>query len=190
MPQVQAPPYGRSSGAYQHGLLAQPDCSNCPLRRDVKVLPDGPVPARIAFVGEEPGTTEIGEGRGFVGPSGQLLWMLAKDSGIVREDVWVTNAALCAARNVKLPNGAITPKLKVKSQAAQCCRPRLLAELAVVDPIVIVPLGNWALWALSDIPNARIYAYRGSRIAVDLIDLLDRVQTGRANTSMREVKEG
>lgn len=182
---------GRVSGSYRHGFIYQPDCDveDCPLRNDVRVQPDGPVPAQIAFVGEEPGDTECREGRGFVGPSGQLLWQLAADIGLKREDVWVTNASCCRARKVKLTTGAMMQLPEVKARAAKACRRRLLRELIAVDPVVIVPLGNWALWSLSDIPHARIYAYRGSRVAADLRDLLDRVEKGLTRSPMREVKE-
>jgi uracil-DNA glycosylase family 4 len=180
--------YGRPPGNYYHGPLSQLDCASCPLRYDRKVYPDGPVPARIAFVGEEPGQRETIEGRGFVGPSGQLLWKLAKAAGIDRNEVWVTNAALCPARSVRLDTGAVIPQMTVKATAGKCCRERLLTELAMVDPVVIVPLGNWALWSIADIPKAKIYAYRGSRIDVDIEEVLQRVKLGVARTPMREVK--
>jgi DNA polymerase len=152
-------------------------------------MPDGPVPARIAFVGEEPGERECSEGKGFIGPSGQLLWQMANEIGLERQDVWVSNAALCAARKVTLPNGAIIPKSKVKAQAAQACRSRLLGELITVDPIVIVPLGNWALAALSGIQNARIYAYRGSRLEIDLRELIERMLRGDIAVPTRFTEE-
>ena len=176
---------------YYHGLLYQPDCENCFLRYDTKVLPDGPIPARIAFVGEEPGSQEKSEGRGFVGPSGQALWHLAKMAGINREDVWVTNAALCQARNVKLTTTESSFKHKsiVKAVAAKCCRARLVAELRHVNPAVVVPLGNWALWALSDIPKAKIYAYRGSRMDVNLDILLQNILEGKTNVPIKTLKK-
>lgn len=176
-------------GGYYHGLLSQPDCENCPLRYDIKVMPDGPIPARIAFVGEEPGLTELREGRGFVGQSGQLLWYMASEVGITRDMVWVSNAAICQARKIKLLNKAELPLLKVKAAAAQCCRRRLLEELAIVNPTVVVPLGNWALWAISDIPNARIYAYRGSRMEINLREQAWKIAMGLARAPMRHVKE-
>lgn len=179
---------GQPRGQYYHGLLSEPDCNSCPLMKDTKVHPDGPCPAPIAFVGEEPGNVELQEGRGFVGPSGQLLWMLAERAGFDRDNVWVTNAMLCKARQIKLPSGAVIPKATVKAQAAAACRGRLLAEMALVDPVVIVPLGNWALWALSDIPKSRIFAYRGSRLDVDLRALLEKVKAGTARVQKREVK--
>lgn len=176
---------------YYHGLLYQPDCGDCYLRYDTKVLPDGPIPARIAFVGEEPGAREKVEGRGFVGPSGQALWHLAKMAGFAREEVWVTNAALCAARDVKLTSGECSrmPKAEVKAIAAQCCRARLVAELKYVNPQVIVPLGNWALWALSDIAKAKIYAYRGSRMDVNLDVLLQRILEGKTNAPIKRLSK-
>lgn len=180
--------YGRPSGPYHHGLLSEPNCENCPLKYDTMVSPDGPVPARIAFVGEEPGSREVVEGRGFVGQSGQLLWAMAEQMGVNRQDVWVTNASLCRARKVRLATGAIIDHKMTKALAAQACRSRLLHELIAVDPIVIVPLGNWALWALTDIPKAKIYAYRGSRLDLDLKLLAELVDRGMAQAPIRQVK--
>lgn len=133
-------------------------------------------------------SSELLRGKGFVGPSGQLLWYIAKACGIPREDVWVTNSALCQARPVKLANGAIIPKMYVKAKAAMCCRTRLLRELITVDPVVIVPLGNWALWAITDIPKAKIYSYRGSRIDKDLRALLATVEQGMSRAPMKEIR--
>jgi len=152
------------------------------------VLPDGPVPARLAFVGEENGLVEAREGRAFVGPSGQLLWQMSSQMGIQREEVWVTNAALCRAREVTLDNGFVIPKLKVKAAAAKACRRRLVQEIIRVNPTVVVPLGNWALWSLSDIPKARVYAYRGSRLDIDLEELEQKILNNETNEPMRQVK--
>ena len=174
---------------YYHGLLYQPDCVNCPLRYDTKVYPDGPIPARIAFVGEEPGFLERSQGFGFVGPSGQALWQLSMQAGITRDQVWVTNAALCSARTVTLSNGAVIPKMQVKAIAAMRCRARLVAELRHVNPQVIVPLGNWALWALSDIAKAKIYAYRGSRLEVNLDELLQKILEGKTDAPIKKLRK-
>ena len=183
-------PLNRQRGPYFHGLLAQPNCERCPLQNDTKVYPDGPGPARIAFVGEGPGLQEVSEGRGFVGASGQLLWQMAEEIGLKREDVWTTNAALCRPRSVKFPNGATLPVVRVKVLSAIACRQRLIQELIAVDPVVIVPLGNFALWALSDMENARIYAYRGSRIEVDLKTLSDRIARGTAHNPAARLQAG
>lgn len=177
-------------GPYYHGLIAQPNCEACPLRDDVKVYPDGPVPARIAIVGEAPGQNEVSTGRGFVGPSGMLLWHLAREAGFTRDDVWVTNASLCLPRRIKLSSGAVLPLLYVQALASMYCRSRLLHELQAVAPKVVIPVGNWALWSLTDIPKAKIYAYRGSRLDVDVAALADLVDQGKARTPLRQIKQG
>lgn len=161
---------GRALGPYFHGLVStHPSCDRCPLRFKKKVLPDGPIPAKLCFIGEEPGRVEERKGRSFVGPSGRLLWeALGPACGFTRQEIWVTNSALCRAERVRLENGAELPKDTVKSLAAQCCRRRLMDELRTVDPVVIVPLGNIALRAVTGIEAAKIYNYRGSRTEVDL----------------------
>lgn len=168
---------GRQLGVYYHGVVATPpDCDRCPLRYKRKVLPDGPLPARMAFIGEEPGKVEERKGRGFVGPSGELLWShLGPAAGFIREEVWVTNAILCKSEKVKLDNGAILPRDMVQKLAAKCCYRRLIDELRVVDPVVCIPLGNIALKQLTRIKKAKIYAYRGSRLELDLPSLSDRL---------------
>src|SRR4051812_33952403 len=56
------------------------------------VLGEGPVGARIALVGEQPGDQEDLAGRPFVGPAGQLLDRALDEAGIAREATYVTNA--------------------------------------------------------------------------------------------------
>jgi uracil-DNA glycosylase family 4 len=170
--------------SYFQGLIVQPDCLRCPLRFDTKVLPDGPVPAKIAFVGEGPGRVEVREGKGFVGPSGKLLWMLAKAGGIERENVWVTNAELCYPRDVTLSTGVRLHKEHVVKIAADCCRRRLIGELLCLSQgnpnFVVVPLGNISLRALNPLrKNMKIFGYRGSVLKVDLNMLWEEVNFGR-----------
>jgi uracil-DNA glycosylase family 4 len=123
----------------------------------------------MAFIGEEPGKVEVQKGRGFVGPSGKLLWnQLCARWQIKREHVWVTNTILCKSENVRLASNAVLPKEKVQELAVKCCLGRLLSELCVVDPITCIPLGNFALKALLPTPHGKIMAYRGSITAVSL----------------------
>jgi uracil-DNA glycosylase family 4 len=169
---------GRVNGISYHGIVSTPPaCERCPLRFKKKVLPDGPVPAKIAFVGEEPGRVEERQGKGFVGPSGRLLWeALGPAIGFQRSDVWVSNAALCRSERVRLDNGAVLPREVVQQMATECCHRRLLDELRVVDPVVIVPLGNVALKHLTGVSGAKIFSYRGSISEVDLGLLVERLQ--------------
>lgn len=62
-----------------------------------------------------------------------------------------------------------------------CCRQRLIDELRVVDPVVVIPLGNYALRALTGNDGAKIYSYRGSRQETDLAALSDFLRRAEAH---------
>lgn len=164
---------------YYHGLIVEPNCTKCPLRHDTKVYPDGYIPAKLCFVGENPGFNEIRMGRGFVGKSGDLLWKLCATYGFTRDDVWVSNASLCSKRKVKLTTGAALTEAQVAMISAKACRRRLIGELLAVTKgnpnAVIVPLGNVALQMLSQRQKARVYSYRGSIQKIDLQALWNEV---------------
>ncbi len=175
-------------GQRVHALLAQPNCDQCPLKYCRKVLPDGPIPARIAFVAENPGRQEEQDGYGLVGPTGQLVWQMCASFGLTRDQVWVSNSALCRPRDITLSNGAVIPEQQVKVMSAWACRQRLLRELLMVGPQVVVPIGNFALWAVSDLPDASIFAYRGSRLDLDLEAVLTRVVAGKEHAPIMRAR--
>ena len=81
------------SGVGLDGLrAAAADCRACERRPATQtVFGEGPVSARIVFVGEQPGDQEDRKGEPFVGPAGKLLDR-ARDAGIDRDDAYVTNA--------------------------------------------------------------------------------------------------
>jgi DNA polymerase len=166
---------------YYHGFVVQPDCAKCPLRYDTKVQPDGYYPARLCLVGENPGEAEQREGRGFVGRSGNLLWQFCKAYGFTREDVWLSNAAACRKRKVRLATGAELSEAQVAVISAKACRRRLIGELFAVtggNPnAVIVPLGNIARQMLSSRRGGGVWAYRGSIETIDLQALWNKVNS-------------
>lgn len=150
-------------------------CGTCPLEGSIQVPPQGRVGASIAFVGEGPGQQEVEARprRPFVGRSGEMLnWMLER-AEISRRDVWVTNAAMCMpgalkVRDVESP--ASPPvwisKKKVLEQSVASCRSRLIAELEMVSPRVIVAVGAYALKSLTGRGN--MAARHGAVIPVHL----------------------
>lgn len=160
----------RPNGMNHHGLVSTPPgCTRCPLRKKPKVYPDGPVPSRMALVGDFPDAQAVHAGRTHVGPAGDLLWnQLGPACGFQRGDIWATNALLCKPSSVRLDNGAWLPEKTVTALALDCCRERLLHELITVDPLVIIPVGNHALKAVTNIANAKVYAYRGAIMETDL----------------------
>jgi uracil-DNA glycosylase family 4 len=73
--------------------LNQALSANLPLPHSGRiVVGKGPVPAAIAFVGEQTGDEEDRMGRPFVGPAGPLLDRAMAEAGIDRSRVYLTNA--------------------------------------------------------------------------------------------------
>ncbi len=122
-------------------------CRACPRmegRRRVLSPANGPLSARVLFIAEAPG--RFGAEKGGIPLSGDasgrnFLRYLAA-AGLTREEVFVTNAALC---NPRTPRGTNAPP---SASELRRCAPFLGRTLAVVQPRVIATLGNKALAAL------------------------------------------
>jgi uracil-DNA glycosylase family 4 len=125
-------------------------CRMCPAtegRRRVLTRANGNVNAPVLFVAEAPGRGG-GERTGipFSGDhSGRTFERLLAEAGWTRDDVFITNAALCNPRG---PTGANRPPTR---QELANCSGHLRATLALVDPVVVATLGAVALGALGRI---------------------------------------
>jgi uracil-DNA glycosylase family 4 len=118
------------------------ECMRCPLSqsRTRVVNSEGNPRARLLFVGEAPGADEDAQARPFVGRAGQLLNKIIEAIGMKREDVMIGNVNRCRPPQNRTPTPA----------EAATCKPFLLREIAVVQPEVIVVLGNTAMKNLLD----------------------------------------
>lgn len=116
------------------------DCSLCSLSttRTRAVPGEGPDNSRVIFIGEAPGRDEDIKGRPFVGRSGKLLTRLLDDSGLGRKNVFITSILKCRPPENRQP----------KKGEVKACYPYLEKQLKILNPHVIVPLGNTAIKAL------------------------------------------
>jgi uracil-DNA glycosylase len=96
---------------------------------------EGSATASVVFVGEAPGASEDRSGRPFVGRAGALLDELLEVAGLRRDDVFITNVV--KAR----PPGNRDPRADEVAHHL----PWLEAQLEVIGPRLIVPLGRHAL---------------------------------------------
>jgi DNA polymerase len=121
-------------------------CTACELCREgtQTVFGEGPGPARLVLVGEQPGDLEDRAGRPFVGPAGQVLDDALREAGLDRSTLYVTNAVKHFHHE---PRGKLRIHAKPEPRHVQACRGWLLAELASVRPEVIVCLGATAAQA-------------------------------------------
>jgi uracil-DNA glycosylase len=118
------------------------DCTRCPLHQERThvVHTEGNRKARLMFVGEAPGADEDAQARPFVGRAGQLLTKIIEAIGLKREEVLIGNVNRCRPPGNRAPT----------TEEAATCKPFLLREIAVVQPEVIVVLGNTAMKNLLD----------------------------------------
>jgi uracil-DNA glycosylase family protein len=122
-------------------------CRACPLWKTATqtVFGEGPTPAELMLVGEQPGDQEDKQGRPFVGPAGRLLDEALEAAGIDRGRTYVTNA-------VKHFKWEARGKRRIHAKPTwteqTACRPWLESELSVVQPRVLVCLGATAAQSL------------------------------------------
>ena len=111
-------------------------CTRCRLHesRTQVVFGQGDPHADLMFVGEAPGFHEDRQGIPFVGPSGQLLNRLLEGIGLRREDVYICNVVKSRPPQNRDP----------QPDEIAACRPWLDAQIRLVDPKVVVTLGNFA----------------------------------------------
>ena len=117
-------------------LLGHVPCGFAICEEATNLVPgDGNPDAEVVIVGEAPGASEDKQGRPFVGRAGKLLDALLAEAGLERSDVFVTNVV--KAR----PPGNRDPK----ADEVEHHLPWLLAQLEVIQPELVVPLGRHAL---------------------------------------------
>src|SRR6266581_9747859 len=102
------------------------------------VFADGNPKARIMFVGEAPGREEDIEGLPFVGRSGKLLDRMIAAIGLDRTSAYIANVIPWR------PPGNRTPT----PQETQICLPFIRRQIELVNPDVLVTLGNPSTQAL------------------------------------------
>jgi uracil-DNA glycosylase family 4 len=118
-------------------------CELCPRGNRVPVLGSGHPQADIALLKYAPRTSEVEEGVAFYGRSGTALMKSLKRLGIDPLAVYGTLCVKCPVADPALADPA--------------CIGRLVEELAIVQPRMVVVMGSDALGVLNDLglPLAR-----------------------------------
>ena len=124
------------------------NCKECPLGRkmvdglDPHVFSGGHVKSEIMFIGEAPGSEETKAKRPLVGRAGKFFdTKILGVAGIERPNVFVTNAVLCR------PNEKNRTPLPAE---IEICRHHLDAQICLLNPKLLVTLGNVPLYSVCD----------------------------------------
>ncbi len=129
---LEPPPFASWADLEREALA----CTKCPLAgtRTQVVFGVGDPHADLLFVGEGPGEQEDRTGEPFVGRAGRLLTSLIEGIGLTRSQVYIANVVKCR------PPGNRDPL----PHEIESCRPYLEAQVAFIEPKVVVTLGNFA----------------------------------------------
>lgn len=92
------------------------------------------------FVGEAPGHVNDEVGRPFVGHGGKILDSILKEVGIVRDEVFITNAVKCWPPSNRKP----------KPDELKECQSYLDSQIQLVNPRLIIALGTTAFTLLTN----------------------------------------
>lgn len=128
-------------------VLNDPVCSARVYPGKKIVFGVGSLEAAIMFVGEAPGGDEEDIGEPFVGRAGQLLNRMIKAMGVERSQVYIGNIlnwrpAMPGPRN---PDGSQTGNRPPTAEEMAYCLPFIRAQIAIIQPKVLVALGKTAV---------------------------------------------
>ncbi|MDF1537688.1 MAG: uracil-DNA glycosylase [Candidatus Thorarchaeota archaeon] len=133
-------------------------CKKCALHETrLNAVPgEGPVNAKVMFIGEAPGAKEDETGRPFVGRSGKLLRSLIAEAGLAEDEVFITSILKSRPPKNRTP----------KKSESEACMPYLERQIETINPQVIVLVGGVAIsnligpWKLAD-AHGRFYEGKG-----------------------------
>jgi len=114
-------------------LRREPDCTRCKLSKTadyVCLLGEGPIPCKVAVIGEAPGENEEKKGRPFVGKAGKILRDILKEAGV--DKFFLTNSVACRPPGNRNPTAA----------EREACSYWLQYQLKKVKPKYVLLLGN------------------------------------------------
>ena len=146
-------------------------------RSATNIVPgEGNPTADVLLVGEAPGASEDKQGRPFVGNAGRLLDRLLEEAGLAREDVFITNVVKARPPKNRDP----------KAPEVRHYLPWLLAQLDVIEPKLVVPLGRHPLAHFA--PDVKISEAHGRVLETERWRLFPMFHPAAAlhNPSLRE----
>lgn len=141
------------------------NCRQCKIAKIGKAVPgEGNPNAKVVFIGEAPGKTESQTGRPFVGRSGKYLRQLIGQIGLSEDEVFITSPVKYLPATTRSLVGRGGPKSGTPSKSEiSHGTTHLIKQLKIINPKLIVLLGNVAYKALID-QSATINKYHGQII--------------------------
>jgi len=134
--------------------LRDPVCNLCDLCHETKtvcMMGEGSKDADLVILSDTPSVREDDLGRLLQGRTGKLLEMMLEPFHIKKSDIYITNAVKCITGTKNPP----------KMSEIRLCRKYLELELEMIQPKLVLTLGNVALRAITDDYRMNISRVRG-----------------------------
>ncbi len=112
------------------------------------VLGEGIGRATIFMIGEAPGRNEIEEKKPFVGAAGKNLEEFLDILQLKRKDIYLTNAVKFRPVKENLKTKRLSNRAPT-SKEIELFRPMLMDEIDIIEPSIIITLGNVPLFSLT-----------------------------------------
>lgn len=131
-------------------------CEQCELHKNrvMSVFSKGNPDSKVMICGMCPGPDENNikndSGLPFVGRAGKLLDTILNDVDLTLDDVYITNVVKCYVK----------PGITLKKEWTAQCIQFLMAEVALIEPRVVVALGTDAAKAILNITSTSLAALR------------------------------
>lgn len=121
-------------------------CTKCSLSevRIKSVFGRGSCDAKLVLIGQNPGKNENEQGIPFIGTTGKILDKLLEEVGLTTNDYYILNACLCHSPKNRKPT----------TEEVTACRPRLLEQLTIIAPRIIITLGAAATESILNITES------------------------------------
>lgn len=127
-------------------VLSDPTCCGHVYPGKQVVFGVGNLDASVMFVGEAPGGDEEIQGEPFVGRAGQLLNRMIKAMGLERGQVYIGNILNWRPEmGTRNADGSQTGNRPPTTEEMAYCLPFIRAQIAIVQPKVLVALGKTAV---------------------------------------------
>lgn len=131
----------------------------------IRVPPEGPKDARIMVLGETPGRKELKAKRPFIGTAGHTLDDLIAAVALDRSDIYISNIVKTYPTNPK--DQFFFDRKGSPTKTYMDGILEILSEIKEIQPNVVVPVGKFALWALTQ--KTSITKWRGSILESTLV---------------------
>lgn len=116
-------------------------CNKCPHLKKYKPIFSPIIDADILIIGQAPGKKENELGIPFIGPAGKTLFSWFQNIGLseekVRKNFYITQVIKCYLGSNRMP----------KARELKSCLPYLYAEIELLKPKLIIPVGILAIKA-------------------------------------------